>query len=284
MLLARAVRTVAAVAVLGLLAGACSAGDDGAGGADGDAAGAEQPDAEAGGDAGGDAVEPAPLPWSEDRLAEDLRAIAAYTAEHDRAWEIGSEAAYTFLAVHAWPAGYTADALRICLEGEPAPTFSQLDAAERSVRLTLEDPEPVPGWRFPPTDEAVLDAGLRVYRVLRSETRLELDAAPSERSGPSHVAVDDDGRVVGFPACTAHLPGGRPEVQRALDEAFGDLGPFALAATCEIYREVGAEATLEALLEDGWDVTLMEVRTAYHDWCADIWESPQDDGEVGSER
>jgi len=142
-----------------------------------------------------------------------------------------------------------------------------------TVRVVFEEPVPVPAWRFPPTDELLLDVGLRVYRIVRTETVLSLDRVPEVRSGPSHVAVDDDGALWTFPACTSYLPGGRPEVQLQLDAAFGDLGPTTLMVACDLYLKVGAQTSLDLFLDGGWDLTIVEVRAAYHDWCAWYWDA-----------
>jgi hypothetical protein len=142
------------------------------------------------------------------------------------------------------------------------------------VRVSFDDPVPVPDWRFPPTDERPLDDGLRVYRVQSTETVVEFDRTPQARTFPAHVAVDETGAVLVFPTCTAYLPGGRQEVERELDAAFSDLSFINLVRTCETYREIGAPATLKLFRDEGWDVTNVELRTVFIARCEWIWETP----------
>lgn len=220
-----------------------------------------------------DVLPEAPLPWPAGRIARDLELIAAHTLAHDAAWDEGIAAATGFLAAHSWPQGYTAESIQRCRLGDPVPDLASVDATGRRIGLTFTDAVPAPDWRFPPTDERPTDAGLRVYRVTRTETIRELDRETEVRTFIAHVGIDDDERVLSFPACTAYLPGGRPEVARELDRAFGDLGPLSLMMTCDVYIEVGPEATLAMFLDDGWDVTLTELRTAFYDWCAWHWEA-----------
>jgi len=217
----------------------------------------------------GPAVEPPP--WSAERLAEDLRLIAAHGAASDLAWERGAAQGYAFLAEHSWPRAYTAETLLRCNTSDPSTTFAALDAGGFVVRASFDDPVPAPDWRFPPTDERLLDVGLRVYRVERTETVVEVDREPRVRSGLGHLAVDDEGRVLVFPACTAYLPGGRPEVERELNDRFSALGSSGLEVVCDHYRESGALAVLELLSADGFDITIVEVRTVFVDWCTPIW-------------
>jgi hypothetical protein len=212
-------------------------------------------------------------PWSDERLAEDLRLIAAHAAATDLAWSRGAAEAYAFLAEHSWPRDYTAEALLRCRTADAPTTFAALDADGFAVRASFDDPVPAPDWRFPPTDELLRDVGLRVYRVARTETVLERDSAPEVRTGTGHVAVDDEGRVLTFPTCTAYLPGGRPEVERELNDRFSELDFRSLVIVCDHYREFGVLEVVALFNADGWDLTLVEIRTVFVDRCAPVWEA-----------
>jgi hypothetical protein len=276
-------RSLASLAVAALLAVGCAtdgALDDAARSVEPDPVAAPADDAAASdGDStasdadDSDVLPEAPPPWPAERIARDLELLAAHTLANDAAWDEGIAAATSFLAAHSWPQGYTAEAIQRCRLGEPVPDLASVDATGRRIAVTFTDAVPAPDWRFPPTDERPTDAGLRVYRVTRTETISELDREPEVRTFTAHVGIDDGDRVLSFPACTAYLPAGRPEVARELDRAFGDLGPFTLMMTCDVYIEVGPEATLAMFLDDGWDVTLTELRTAFYDWCAWHWEA-----------
>jgi hypothetical protein len=229
-------------------------------------------------DAADAAAAVAELPWSAERIARDLDLITALGVAHDAAWSAGVASGTAFLATHAWPQGYTAEAIQRCRLGDPPPDLRALDAVGFGISLALGDAVPAPDWRFPPTDELLADLGLRVYRVTHTEVVREFDTEPSVRSWTAHVAVDDDDHVVSFPICTPYLPGGRPDVMRELDQAFADLGMLSLMMTCDTYLAAGAEAVLEMFFEEGWDLTLVELRTGFHTWCAWHWKATDETG------
>lgn len=205
-------------------------------------------------------------------LDADAALIAAHAVDHDLAWQQGVAAGTAFLAEHTWPDGYTAEGMQRCRFGDPVPDLAELDADGLRVTVGFSDLEPAPDWRFRPLDVRVADDGLRVYRVVQTEEVVSGGEVRLVHTGVAHVGVADDGRVVRFPVCVEYLPGGRPDVQRDLDRSFGDLGPESFATACAAYQNEGAEAALAMFTDGGWDLTIVEVRTAFLDWCGPVWD------------
>jgi hypothetical protein len=179
-------------------------------------------------------------------LDEDAERMAAFPALLDAAFEGGAAAGLRFLAEHAWPDGYTADAMLACRTSEPTPTYAELDADGWRYRVDFIPLFPAPGFQYPPTGEYPAELGLRVYLGRLIVVTEEAGAAVDTFDDIGRLAVRADGSVVMFPTCFPFLPGQMLE-HRVTDgriggytdaEAEGDIRLIFMSSPAEAQAEV----------------------------------------------
>lgn len=187
---------------------------------------------------------------------------------------------YSMHILQPWAAsrGVELVAVSLCAEGVDA---DALDAAAAALRARQRRPKAlltIPTGQNPTTVDASPDAMRRVYAVARAHDLWIVEDDPyhavhfaSDIARPSHLAHDDDGRVVRLDTCSKWLsPGWRVGWLTARTDVVAQIAP--LLAFPSTVSQALVHGMLRAWGDKGRQAHLSRIRGMYRSKCERIGE------------